>query len=42
MTAINLGACEDLLRKEYNISNNEYLYIKKIDVVQEGLQIPKV
>ena len=37
MTAINLGECEKLLRKEYSISDDEYLYIKKIDVVQEGL-----
>ena len=37
MTAINLGECEDLLRKEYSIPVVEYLYIKKIDVVQEGL-----
>ena len=42
MTTIDLGECEYLLRKEYNISDEKKLYIKKIDVVQEGLQIPKV
>ena len=42
MTAINLGECENLLRKEYSIPDDEHLYIKKIDVVQEGMQIPKV
>ena len=42
MTTINLGECENLLRKEYNIPDEEYLYIKKIDVVQEGMKIPKV
>ena len=42
MTIIDLGECEDLLRKEYNISDNEILYMKKIDVIQEGMKIPKV
>ena len=42
MTIIDLGECEDLLRKEYNISDDELLYMKKIDVIQEGMKIPKV
>ena len=42
MTSINLGQCEDLLRNYYNISQNEELYIKKIDVVQEGMKTLKV
>ena len=42
MTIIDLGECEGLLRKEYNISDNELLYMKKIDVIQEGMKIPKV
>ena len=41
-TTINLGNCEDLLRKAYNISDTEKLYMKKIDVVQEGLNIPYI
>ena len=42
MTKIDLGECETLLRNFYNISSNETLYMKKIDVVQEGLKTPKV
>ena len=42
MTSIYLGHCETLLRNFYNISNDKLLYIKKIDVVQEGMKIPKV
>ena len=42
MTAIDLGECESLLRIEYNISPNETLYMKKMDIVQEGMKTPKV
>ena len=42
ITTINLGECEFELRKFYNLSNNETLYIKKIDVKQEGMKIPKI
>ena len=42
MTSIDLGECEGLLRKEYNIPGNESIYIKKIDIVQEGMKTPKV
>ena len=42
MTTIDLGECEYLLRKEYNISENELLNMKKIDVIQDGMKIPKV
>ena len=42
MTTIDLGECETLLRTEYNISFNEPLYIKKIDIVQEGMKALKV
>ena len=31
-TKIDLGECETLLRKFYNLSDNEVLYVKKIDV----------
>jgi len=41
-TAIDLGECENLLKDKYNISRNEKLYIKKIDVIQEGMKIPKI
>ena len=30
------------LRNIYNLTNNETLFIKKIDVEQEGMQIPKI
>ena len=42
MTTIDLGECETLLRNEYNISINETLYMKKIDIVQEGMKATKV
>ena len=42
ITIIDLGECEDLLRKEYSIPDNEILYMKKIDVIQEGMKIPKI
>ena len=32
MATIDLGECEILLRNYYNISNNETLYMKKIDI----------
>ena len=41
-TSIELGQCENELRKFYNISSDKKLYILKIDVVQEGMKIPKV
>ena len=41
-TKIDLGECETLLRKFYNLSNNEILYVKKIDVFQEGMKTLKV
>ena len=37
-----MGQCEDLLREKYNISKNESIYIKKIDVYEEGMKIPKI
>ena len=42
MTSIDLGDCENLLRKAYNISNNETIYMKKIDIDQEGTKAIKV
>ena len=42
VTTIDLGECENLLRNYYNISNNITLYMKKIEVVQEGMKIPKI
>ena len=42
MTRIDLGECETLLRNFYNISDNETLYMKKIDIQQEGMSTLKV
>ena len=42
MTSIDLGKCETKLKEHYNISENESLYILKIDIKQEGYKIPKI
>ena len=42
MTSLDLGNCETELRNYYNISDNETLYIKKTDIKQEGMKIPKI
>ena len=42
MTTINLGECEDILRKEYNISQDEEIIMLKVDSYQEGMKIPKI
>ena len=42
MTIIDIGECENLLRKEYSLSKNDILYMKKIDVVQTNMKIPKI
>ena len=40
--SIDLGECETLLRNFYNISNNTLIYITLIEVIQEGMKIPKI
>ena len=42
MTVVDLGECENLLRNFYNLSKNEALYMKKIDIIQEGMKTLKV
>ena len=42
ITLILLGECENILRNYYNITNNETIYMKKIEVAQEGFKIPKI
>ena len=42
LTAIDFTECEKLLRLNYNISDDEKLYIRKIDIYQEGMKIPKI
>ena len=41
-TTIDFGECETLLREDYNLWNNETLYLKKIEFVQEGMKTSKV
>ena len=41
-TTIDLGECESKLRKFYNISEDRYLYILKLDVFVPGVNIPKI
>ena len=42
MTRIDLDECELLLRKDNNLTKNDSLYLKIIEVFQEGMRIPKV
>ena len=42
ITSINLGECESLLINQNNISDNQTLYMKIIEVSQEGMKIPKI
>ena len=42
ITSIYLGQCESLLRSHYNLSENVTFYMEKIDVIQDGYQIPKI
>ena len=42
MTSLDLGYCETLLREHYNLSNDTILYMKKIDITQNGMKIPKI
>ena len=40
LTYIDLGECEQLLRDFYNLTNNETLYMTKLEINQEGMKIP--
>ena len=42
VTSINLGECENKLRLYYNVSKEENLYMKQIEVFQIGMKIPKI
>jgi len=42
ITCIDFGECEEELKKIYNLTDNEILYIKKMDIIQEGMRIPKI
>ena len=41
-TRIDLGECENLLRKEYNISEKEVIYMRKIDIFKLWMETPEV
>ena len=42
LSRIDLADCEKKLIKFYNLTYNEIIYIKKIDIFQEGMRIPKI
>ena len=42
VSIIDLGDCEISLRQHYNIPKSQKLYIKKIDIVQDGMKASKV
>ena len=42
VTAIDIKECENILREKYNISNETILYMKKIEVMETGMKIPKI
>ena len=39
---MDLGQCEDILKREYNISTNNSLYILQVISDEEGMKIPKI
>ena len=42
VTTLELGNCENLLRNYYNLSDDEIIYLEKIDIEQEGMKIQKI
>ena len=40
ITSINIGECENILKKKYNIKNDENLLIFKVDYFLDGFLIP--
>ena len=41
-TSIDLGDCENKLKEFYNIDKNKSLIIFKVEVLKEGMKIPKI
>ena len=39
---LNFTKCEEILKYEYNIKDNEYIYLLRLDVDQEGMQVPSL
>ena len=42
VSTIDLGECEKKLKSFYHISNKSFLYILKMDVKEEGMNIPLI
>ena len=42
ITKLDLGQCEKDLRKVYNLSDDEILYMEKLEIPQPGMKISKV
>ena len=42
MTNIDLGECENSLKRTYNLSNDDSIYIKMLEISQEDMRIPKI
>ena len=42
ITTIDLGECEFKLKKYYDINVNKSLYIFKVEVLNEGMKVPKI
>ena len=42
VSTINLGECETKLKNYYNISQNKSLFIFKVEVLKEGMKVPKI
>ena len=42
MSIIDLGECENSLRQSNNLSNESVLFIKILEIAQDGMKIPKI
>ena len=42
MSTIDLGDCEKLLRNYYNLTNNQTIYMKKLDIIQDEFKANKI
>jgi len=42
ISSIDLLECETSLRSHYNLSDNDTLFIKKVEVIQDKMKIPKI
>ena len=42
ITALDFTECENVLRTVYNISDDKKLYMRKIDIEQDKMKIPKI